>query len=88
MLNVTGPSAIFGVVGQPRWPPVTRNQHRHCDSGLVGHHTYAVTLGLWVSYTPTGARHRSLGSLRPAPPEQANRSGRLGIRDVWVAPLG
>jgi hypothetical protein len=28
---------------------------------LVGHHTYRVTLRLWVSYTPTGGRYRSVG---------------------------
>ena len=28
---------------------------------LVGHHRYRVTLRLWVSYTPTGGRMRSIG---------------------------
>lgn len=28
---------------------------------LLGHHTYRVTLRLWVSYTPTGGRYRSIG---------------------------
>jgi hypothetical protein len=28
---------------------------------LVHHHTYRVTLRLWVSYTPTGGTHRSIG---------------------------
>jgi hypothetical protein len=28
---------------------------------LVRHHTYAVTLRLWVSYTPTGGTYRSIG---------------------------
>jgi hypothetical protein len=28
---------------------------------LVHHHTYRVTLRLWVSYTPTGGRYRKQG---------------------------
>jgi hypothetical protein len=28
---------------------------------LVKHHTYPVTLRLWVSYTPTGGRQRNIG---------------------------
>jgi hypothetical protein len=28
---------------------------------LVAHHTYGITLRLWVSYTPTGGRQRNIG---------------------------
>jgi hypothetical protein len=28
---------------------------------LVAHHTYGVTLRLWISYTPTGGRQRNIG---------------------------
>ena len=28
---------------------------------LVAHHTYRVTLRLWISYTPTGGQQRNIG---------------------------
>jgi hypothetical protein len=37
---------------------VTPNKH---GKRLVRHHTYRVTLRLWVSYTPTGGRFRTQG---------------------------